>query len=251
MLLDNDATAAAIGEYWSGGIATGSAFAALYMGTGIGAGIIVDGTVYRGSSSNAGEIGHICVDLDGPICWCGSIGCVEVLAGPAAVVAAAEDAGLELPGRNVAENFGSLARAASRGEAVPLQLLERSSRYLGVAAQTLANVLDLELVILTGPAFALAGSLYLPEIERRLGPVVLRPRQPPRPGDHLLERTGGRRRRRSRARAAERAGAAAGGRADAAGAPARGHRRLTSSQPVSRSRPAIGIGSHVGRLRDS
>ena len=169
VLLDNDATAAAIGEYWSGGIATGSAFAALYMGTGIGAGIIVDGTVYRGSSSNAGEIGHICVDLDGPQCWCGSVGCVEVLAGPAAVVAAAREAGLELAGRNVAENFGSLARAASRGEAVPMQLLQRSSRYLGVAAQTLANVLDLELVILTGPAFALAGSLYLPEIERRLG----------------------------------------------------------------------------------
>ena len=50
-----------------------------------------------------------------------------------------------------------------------MELLQRSARYLAVAAQTLANVLDLELVILTGPAFALAGSLYLPEIERRLG----------------------------------------------------------------------------------
>ncbi|MGY4645591.1 ROK family protein [Cellulomonas sp. URHB0016] len=168
VLLDNDATAAAIGEYWSGGIAAGAAFAALYMGTGIGAGIIVDGTVYRGSSSNAGEIGHICVDLDGPPCWCGGVGCVEALAGPAAVVAAAREAGVELPGRVVSEDFAVLARAAARGEQQPMELLQRSARYVGVAAQTLANVLDLELVVLTGPAFALAGSLYVPEVERRL-----------------------------------------------------------------------------------
>jgi len=49
-----------------------------------------------------------------------------------------------------------------------MRILQRSARYVGVAAQTLANVLDLELVVLTGPAFALAGSLYVPEVERRL-----------------------------------------------------------------------------------
>ncbi|GCE76430.1 ROK family transcriptional regulator [Cellulomonas biazotea] len=167
VLLDNDATAAAIGEYWSGGI-DASAFAALYMGTGIGAGIIVDGTVFRGASSNAGEVGHICVDLDGPECWCGSLGCVEALAGPGAVVAAARAEGIELPGRGVSEDFATLARAASRGEEAPLRVLQRSARYVGVAAQTLANVLDLELVVLTGPAFAIAGSLYVPEVEARL-----------------------------------------------------------------------------------
>lgn len=168
VLLDNDATAAAIGEYWSGGVPTGTAFAALYMGTGIGAGIIVDGTVYRGSSSNAGEVGHICVDIDGPDCWCGSAGCVEALAGPAAVVAQARAAGVELVGRSVSEDFAQLARSASRGEATPLALLERSARYVAVAAQTLANVLDVAHVVLTGPSFALAGSLYLPVIEERL-----------------------------------------------------------------------------------
>ncbi|MCR6689323.1 ROK family transcriptional regulator [Cellulomonas sp.] len=168
VLLDNDATAAAIGEYWSGGVPTGTAFAALYMGTGIGAGIIVDGTVYRGSSSNAGEVGHICVDLDGPPCWCGSTGCVEALAGPAAVVAQARDAGVELAGRSVSEDFAQLARAAARGDETSMALLQRSARYLAVAAQTLSNVLDLAHVVLTGPSFALAGSLYLPVIEERL-----------------------------------------------------------------------------------
>ncbi|MFP8964447.1 ROK family protein, partial [Streptomyces nanhaiensis] len=86
---DNDATAAALGEHWSGGVGAAATFAALYMGTGIGAGLLVDGMTYRGASGNAGEIGHSCLAVDGPECWCGARGCVEALAGPSAVVAAA------------------------------------------------------------------------------------------------------------------------------------------------------------------
>jgi predicted NBD/HSP70 family sugar kinase len=168
VLLENDATAAAIGEYWAGPIETGRCFAALYMGTGIGAGIMVNGDVYRGSSGNTGEVGHICVDIDGPACWCGGRGCVEALAGPASVVAAAREAGLKLPGTGVAGDFAFLARAATRGEGVPRTLVLRSARYLGVAAQTLANILDLDQVVLTGPSFALAGSLYVPAIREQL-----------------------------------------------------------------------------------
>jgi len=168
VLLDNDATASALGEYWSGGVPTGAVCAALYMGSGVGAGIIVDGTVYRGRSSNAGEVGHVCVDVDGPVCWCGSRGCVEAVAGPAAVVARAVEAGVELPGRSVTEDFAALARAAARGDEVPVRLLAQSARYLAAAAQALANVLDLDLVVLTGASFAHAGSLYLPIVQERL-----------------------------------------------------------------------------------
>ena len=168
VLLDNDATAAALGEYWSGGVPTGAVCAALYMGSGIGAGIIVDGTVYRGRSSNAGEIGHVCVDVDGPACWCGNHGCIEVFAGPSAVVARAAQAGVALPGRTVAEDFAALSRAAARGEEVPMRLLAESAAYLGAAAQVLANVLDLDLVVLTGASFAHAGSLYLPIVQKWL-----------------------------------------------------------------------------------
>ncbi|MGN8244793.1 ROK family transcriptional regulator [Cellulomonas soli] len=168
VVLDNDATAAAVGEYWCGGIDTSTAFAALYMGTGIGAGIVLDGAVLRGASSNAGEVGHICVDVDGPPCWCGGRGCVEALAGPAAVVAAAHRAGLDLPGRSVAEDFATVARAATAQDPVAVGLLRDSARYVAVAAQTLANVLDLEAVVLTGPSFALAGAHYLPVVEELL-----------------------------------------------------------------------------------
>ncbi|MFD1829384.1 MULTISPECIES: ROK family transcriptional regulator [Streptomyces] len=176
---DNDATAAALGEHWSGGVGGASTFAALYMGTGIGAGLLVDGMTYRGASGNAGEIGHSCLAVDGPECWCGARGCVEALAGPAAVVAAARAdevlaraAGLDGPsGRrrsSVTADFAAVTRAARRGEPGARALLERSARYLAVAARTLANVMDLELLVLTGPGLAIAGSVYLPVVQEEL-----------------------------------------------------------------------------------
>ncbi|WP_112261232.1 ROK family protein [Lentzea terrae] len=183
VVLDNDATAAAIGEHWSGGVGATSTFAALHMGTGLGAGVVLGGTTHRGPSGHAGEIGHTCLDLDGPRCSCGARGCLEVLAGPGAVVAQARAdralsraAGL-VGGRTrvatpVAADFAAISRAARRGNARALALLERSARYLAVAARSLANVLDLEVLVLTGPSFAIAGSVYLPVLRAELEGAV-------------------------------------------------------------------------------
>ncbi|MDB1089825.1 ROK family protein [Streptomyces sp. ACA25] len=179
VVLDNDATAAALGEHWSGGVGSASTFAALYMGSGIGAGLLINGIAYRGASGNAGEIGHICLEMEGPECWCGARGCTEVLAGPGAVVAAAREnaalaraAGLTGdPDRSrpsVAADFAAVTRAARRGDAQARALLERSARYLAVAARTFANVMDLEELVLTGPSLALAGSVYLPVVREEL-----------------------------------------------------------------------------------
>ncbi|WP_377272660.1 ROK family protein [Peterkaempfera sp. SMS 1(5)a] len=175
VVLDNDATAAALGEHWSGGVPSTATFAALYMGTGIGTGLMVDGVSYRGSSGNAGELGHICLDIDGPECWCGARGCTEAMAGPAAVVAAARAdqevaraAGLTAEPRSVAADFAAVTRAARRGDTGALALLERSARCLAVAARTLANIMDLELLVLTGVSLAKAGPLYLPVVQEEL-----------------------------------------------------------------------------------
>jgi len=178
VLLDNDATAAALGEHWAGAIGSTATSAALYMGTGIGAGLIVGGITYRGASGNAGEVGHISVDALGPECWCGARGCVEVLAGPAAVVAAARAdqalgrliglTGAKRSRRTIAADFAAVSRAARRGEPQALAILERSARYIAVAARTLANIMDLEVLVLTGPSFAIAGSVYLPVVRDEL-----------------------------------------------------------------------------------
>ena len=180
VLLDNDATAAALGEHWTGSAGPRSTFTTVYMGTGIGAGLIVNGSAYEGVSGNAGEIGHICLDLDGPLCWCGARGCTEAIAGPAVVVAAAladpdirAAAGLdEEPGgvhRSTVSDFAAVTRAALAGHAGALALLEHSARYLAVAIRTLVNIMDTDLVVLTGPSFASAGSIYLPIIAQEVG----------------------------------------------------------------------------------
>lgn len=179
VVLGNDATAAALGEYWSGVVSGSSIFAAVYMGTGVGAGILVNGIPYFGSSGHAGEIGHVCVDVDGPPCWCGARGCVEAVAGPAAVVeqarsdpglarAAGLERGADGPPPSVASEFTAVVRAARRGEPTARALLDRSARRLAVAVRGLANVMDLDLLVLTGASLSAAGPVYLPAIRREL-----------------------------------------------------------------------------------
>lgn len=177
VLVENDATASAIGEYWAGGTDSEGSFAVLYMGTGLGAGFLLDGVAYRGSSGNAGEIGHTTLAVDGPLCWCGMRGCVEELAGPAAMVEEVRAvpglaAGLGIPEdgttRSVVEDFAAVARAASTGHPVARAVLEHSARYVAAAALTAVNLLDVRMLVLTGPSLAAAGDVYLPAVRELL-----------------------------------------------------------------------------------
>lgn len=164
--IDNDATAAAIGEYWLGATEGHPVYASLYMGTGIGAGLVMDGTIYRGTSSNVGEIGHMTVNADGPQCSCGNRGCLELYATPARVVEAARQAVgdgelmLSLTG-DVAEDFATIATAATRGDERATALIETSAEYIAAAVVSMVNLLDVDLIVLAGSAFASAGSVYV------------------------------------------------------------------------------------------
>lgn len=168
VVLGNDATAAAVGEYWTGRMDPEAVFAAVYMGIGIGAGIIASGRPMIGSSGNAGEIGHTCVEREGKSCWCGASGCLETVAGAAAIVAAARGVGLDVTGEFVEDQFAAVSRAALRGDPQAVGVFEVAAQYIAVAVQTLANILDLDRVILTGPSVAVAGPLFAPTIRRRL-----------------------------------------------------------------------------------
>lgn len=177
VLVENDATAAAVGEYWVARVEASRSFAALYLGTGVGAGLVLGGAAHRGERGLAGEFGHVCVDVDGPPCRCGSTGCLEVVAGPEAVVRAAladpvacEEAGLDpVSGRALLTDFSAVARAARAGRPACRALLERSARYVAAAAETLVNLLDVDLLVLTGPGFAVASGIYGPAITARVG----------------------------------------------------------------------------------
>lgn len=177
ILLENDATASAIGEYWAGGTERESTFASLYMSTGLGAGILIGGRPYRGASSNAGELGHITIDLNGPECWCGMRGCVEMLAGPAHLVEVArahptlskEPSLAALPiNASIAQQFAAIARASLMGNADATELLESSAQLVALAAHAMANILDLRMIVLTGSSFAAASHIYIPAIRDTL-----------------------------------------------------------------------------------
>jgi predicted NBD/HSP70 family sugar kinase len=171
VVVENDSTCAAIGEFWVGKIPASADFATVYMATGIGLGLVTNGDVYRGSSSNVGEIGHMVLDVNGPPCWCGSRGCLEMLAAPARIVeraiaqpGLAAELGLQAKRATVREDADLVARAAAAGHEQALPVIEESAFYLARALLSVTNLLDLDLVILAGPGFGAAGEIYLHRI---------------------------------------------------------------------------------------
>jgi predicted NBD/HSP70 family sugar kinase len=175
VLLDNDAAAAAIGEYWLGAVDPRSTYGCIYMATGIGGGVVVAGEVYRGSSSNSVEIGHISIDVDGDECPCGNVGCLENYAGPSAVVrqarvtpGLAQRLALDPADDDFLAEFARIAAAANAGDPAARGLVERSARYLGSAAVTLSSLFDVDTIVLAGPSFAVAGSIYQAVIQQEV-----------------------------------------------------------------------------------
>jgi predicted NBD/HSP70 family sugar kinase len=167
--MDNDATAAAIGERWSGLAKDTGNFAYIYMGTGIGGGLFLNNQVYRGTYRNAAEIGHITVAPDGPECYCGNRGCLEAVACPAAMVAEAH-ALLAAGGQGaLAEAYrkdpglvdhAALLAAADEGDALARGVVDRVAGQLADVAVSVANMLDIELIVLGGPALGPVGEVY-------------------------------------------------------------------------------------------
>jgi predicted NBD/HSP70 family sugar kinase len=174
VLVASDAAAAAVGEYWVRQVSRDRLFGCLYMGTGISSGVVVDGALHRGASSNAGQIGHVSAVHNGLACPCGNCGCLDLYAAPPAVVTwvrttpgLADRLGIT-PEETSWRAFDILARAALYGDDGAMAVLAPSTEMLATAAVTLVNLWDLDTLVLAGPGFAVAGSLYVKEIRRRL-----------------------------------------------------------------------------------
>ncbi len=168
VVVENDSTCAAIGEFWVGRIPASADFATVYMATGFGLGLVTNGDIYRGSSSNVGEIGHMVLDVDGPPCWCGSQGCLEMLAAPARIVeralehpGLADELGLQGQPGTIRQDAERVARAAAADHEQALPVIEESAFYLSRALVSVTNLLDLDQIILAGPGFGAAGEIYL------------------------------------------------------------------------------------------
>ncbi|HVO76650.1 MAG TPA: ROK family protein, partial [Candidatus Bathyarchaeia archaeon] len=154
VVVENDANAAAYGE-WARGAGRGMRdFVCLTLGTGVGGGIVVNGGLYRGASGFAGEIGHTVIVVDGPPCACGKRGCLEAFIGARAIVERAlgmlHAAGGTRPGWGPGLTVEEISGAASSGDAVAVAALAETGRYLGVALANVVHVLAPEAIAIGG-----------------------------------------------------------------------------------------------------
>ncbi len=177
--LDNDANCAVLGEWWCGA-ARGTRIAlGLTIGTGIGGGIIIDGRLYHGASDVAGEVGHMTIDANGRRCKCGNYGCVEAYAsGPNIALRAVEAIEAGSPSSLTAHAGGDLSQitaqtvyqAAQAGDALALEVVRETAKFLGAAVGSLINIFNPEAVVIMGGVTLAGDNLFEPlrrEVTRR------------------------------------------------------------------------------------
>lgn len=165
--LENDANAAAYGEYKVGAGRGSRDMFYITIGEGIGGAIIIDGKLWTGASGFAGEVGHITIDTDGAECLCGNTGCLETVAsGPNIVRRANErlnrDSTSSLSKLAMNKDFTAddMAREATEGDDFALMMIERTGKFIGTGVASIINLLNIERVVLGGGVMQ-AGDLIL------------------------------------------------------------------------------------------
>ncbi|PTX64443.1 MarR family transcriptional regulator [Melghirimyces profundicolus] len=167
--VENDVRALAMGESWFGQGQGIDDFVSVHVGTGVGAGIVFDGRLVHGPSFTAGELGHITIDIHGPLCSCGNYGCLEAFAAAPAMVkrarerlrAGASSSFLDWIGDASDSLTGeAIFEAARQGDAFAIKVLEETGRYLGIGLSNLVNLFNPRKIILSGGVVA-AGAFVL------------------------------------------------------------------------------------------
>jgi glucokinase len=162
VLVENDVRAAAVGVYESlraAGEIVGD-LALVSLGTGISAGVVIEGSLHRGSTGMAGEIGHVVVEPDGLLCRCGQRGCLETVAAGPAIAAA-------WPHGAVGRAASSLFASASGGDPMARDVAGRVTQHLAIAIHWLAAAYDVSTIYLGG-GVATAGPPFLEAVREAL-----------------------------------------------------------------------------------
>jgi glucokinase len=172
VILENDVRAAAVGVYQRCQEKKRvKNLTYLSVGTGISAGVILNGQLYRGSNGMAGEVGHIVVDPEGRLCNCGLVGCLETVAAGPAIVRQAVEA-LQTDTDSLLRSYPTLTaenvfQAAQAGDRTAGRILQRMGSYLARAIYALLMSYDVDLVVLGG-GVASAGEAFLIPIQKEL-----------------------------------------------------------------------------------
>ena len=174
VVLENDVNAGAYGE-WTMGAAKGYRHViALFPGTGLGGALILNGALYRGAAGNAGEIGHMIIQTDGPMCGCGQLGCLEALASRSALSRDALLAAASGKAPETYREFGTdlknyksktFSNALKRKEKPIIEIIDKGAHYLGIGMANCVNIFNPELILIGGGLVEKLGSSYLKKAE--------------------------------------------------------------------------------------
>ena len=171
VVLENDANAAAVGEMWLGAARGCRDVVSVTLGTGVGGGVILDGKLWRGSHGSAGEIGHTTVDpFSGLKCKCGNTGCLELFASATAIVRMTrENLSLFHGSRLKSDDLTAeqVYEAGRDGDELALAVFKRFGMYLGVGLANLINLIDPEIIVISGGAVN-GWDLFAPEMYRQV-----------------------------------------------------------------------------------
>lgn len=173
VFVENDVNAGVYGSVVAGVAKGKQDVVGIFVGTGIGGGIVLDGKLRRGARWGAGELGHAIIMADGPVCGCGNRGCIESLASRTALerdLRLALDAGREsiitelMAGKDGRMTSGVIAAALEAGDPLMTELMGRSNRYLGLFTASIVNILDPEMVVFGGGVVEKLGDAMLDPI---------------------------------------------------------------------------------------
>lgn len=184
VFVDNDANLAALAEHLFGAARGTRNAVLLTLGTGIGGGLILGGELYRGTTGAGAELGHVAIDLDGPLCQgnCPSRGCVETFASGTALAREGREAAEREPdsalGKVLADggeiDGKAVTEAALAGDEIALGVVVLAGRRLGVVLASFANIFEPETIVIGGGVMA-AGDLLLEPARRELEARALPP----------------------------------------------------------------------------
>lgn len=179
--LDNPLMACTVAELWFGAARGRDDVVVVNLGTSVGAGIAVAGSLYRGASNTAGEWGHTTLVLNGRVCHCGAMGCVETYVGARGILTTLRevDPASPLLRLDQASAIAALAAALAKEEPAAVETVKRTARHLGVAVGNLVNLLNPQVIVLGSWVAARLGEALLAGMREAVAEHAL-----PRPLEH-------------------------------------------------------------------
>lgn len=181
--VDNDVNVGTLGEHTFGAGRGVKNIVGIFVGTGIGGGIIMNGKLFHGASKTAGEIGHIIVKAGGPRCGCGNRGCLEAMASRTAMTKEFQKAILKKGKKSILSNLtggdlglirsGVLAKALHSKDKLTRKVFKKTTKYLGIGIGSIVNFLNPEMIILGGGVVEAVGDKFLDDIRKAANKYAL------------------------------------------------------------------------------